>query len=150
MTLFFPFTGCGTNVMHDTEDYVYTNEIVFKTRDNVLVTLLQFRCVYEDKYIVSYEHGLQPIERYNGISISIDLFDGVNPFLEQFNFTRPWENLTLIWRCMKDQIIRHMKNCKNEEASISTIEFISNLKCSIHCNEMKSFLVSRKAFTIAT
>ena len=59
--------------MHDTEDYVYTNEIVFKTRDNVLVTLLQFRCVYEDKYIVSYEHGLQPIERYNGISISIDL-----------------------------------------------------------------------------
>ena len=67
MTLFFPFTGCGTNVMHDTEDYVYTNEIVFKTRDNVLVTLLQFRCVYEDKYIVSYEHGLQPIERYVNI-----------------------------------------------------------------------------------
>ena len=55
--------------MHDTEDYVYTNEIVFKTRDNVLVTLLQFRCVYEDKYIVSYEHGLQPIERYFKVKI---------------------------------------------------------------------------------
>ena len=63
MTLFFPFTSCGTNVVHDTEDFVYTNEVVMKTKDDYVITLLQFRCVYEDKYIVSYEHGLKPIER---------------------------------------------------------------------------------------
>ena len=34
-----------------------------KTADDYVITLLQFRCVYEDKYIVSYEHGLKPIER---------------------------------------------------------------------------------------
>ena len=40
------------------------NEVVMKTKDEYTITLLQFRCVYEDKYIVSYEHGLKPIERY--------------------------------------------------------------------------------------
>ena len=35
-----------------------------KTADDYVITLLQFRCVYEDKYIVSYEHGLKPIERF--------------------------------------------------------------------------------------
>ena len=58
LNLFFPFTDCGTNVVHDTEDYVYTNQVIFKTKDGVDLTLLQFRCVYEDNYIVSYETGL--------------------------------------------------------------------------------------------
>ena len=58
-----PTESCGTNVVHDTEDFVYTNEVVMKTADDYVITLLQFRCVYEDKYIVSYEHGLKPIER---------------------------------------------------------------------------------------
>ena len=64
LSIFFPFTGCGTNVVHDTEDYVYTNQIVLEQKKNNKITLLQFRCVYEDKYIVSYDQGILPVKRY--------------------------------------------------------------------------------------
>ena len=63
LSIFFPFTGCGTNVVHDTEDYVYTNQIVLEQGKNRKITLLQFRCVYEDKYIVSYDEGIMPVKR---------------------------------------------------------------------------------------
>merc|ERR1711935_3691 len=83
MTLFFPFTSCGTNVVHDTEDFVYTNEVVMKTKDEYVITLLQFRCVYEDKYTVSYEHGLKPIERtlqfhtqMGSFEVDMEMYDG--------------------------------------------------------------------------
>lgn len=54
LTLFNPFTACGTDLEHTSEDYIYTNEVVLDRRDgNGGTKLLEMRCVYEDKYIVS-------------------------------------------------------------------------------------------------
>lgn len=54
LSLFNPFTACGTSLDHTTEDYIYTNEVVLDRRDgNGATKLLEMRCVYEDKYIVS-------------------------------------------------------------------------------------------------
>ena len=37
MNLFFPFTDCGTNVVHDTEEYVYTNQVIFFIFEDLIV-----------------------------------------------------------------------------------------------------------------
>lgn len=52
LTLFSPFTGCETIVEHGEDDYVYSNEITFSGEDKK-ISIFQFRCIYEDKYIVS-------------------------------------------------------------------------------------------------
>jgi hypothetical protein len=36
-----------------------------KLEENRDLTLLHFRCVYEDKYIVSYNEGITPVKRYS-------------------------------------------------------------------------------------
>ena len=54
LSLFNPFDACGTILEHTSEDYIYTNEVVLDRRDGQGATkLLEMRCVYEDKYIVS-------------------------------------------------------------------------------------------------
>lgn len=54
LSLFNPFQACGTVLEHTSEDYIYTNEVVLDKRDGQGATkLLEMRCVYEDKYIVS-------------------------------------------------------------------------------------------------
>ena len=54
LSLFNPFQACGTLLEHTSEDYIYTNEVVLDKRDGQGATkLLEMRCVYEDKYIVS-------------------------------------------------------------------------------------------------
>jgi len=54
LSLFNPFDACGTELEHTSEDYIYTNEVVLDRRDgNGATKLLEMRCVYEDKYIVS-------------------------------------------------------------------------------------------------
>lgn len=54
LTVHSPFQACGTNLEHTSEDYIYTNEVVLDRRDgNGATKLLEMRCVYEDKYIVS-------------------------------------------------------------------------------------------------
>lgn len=52
LQIFAPFTSCGTNVEHGNDDFAYTNEVVFENNDKQL-SVFQFRCIYEDKYIVS-------------------------------------------------------------------------------------------------
>lgn len=52
LQIFAPFTSCGTVVEHGNDDYAYTNEVVFENADREL-SVFQFRCIYEDKYIVS-------------------------------------------------------------------------------------------------
>lgn len=52
LQIFAPFTSCGTIVEHGNDDYAYTNEVVFENADREL-SVFQFRCIYEDKYIVS-------------------------------------------------------------------------------------------------
>lgn len=52
LQIFTPFTSCGTVVEHGNDDYAYTNEVVFENADREL-SVFQFRCIYEDKYIVS-------------------------------------------------------------------------------------------------
>ena len=85
-----------------------------KTGDDYVITLLQFRCVYEDKYIVSYEHGLKPIER----SV-VDHFRLENlKALEHFNFTRKWVHSKLIWRCMMAQSMDRLRSFKRVVESI--------------------------------
>ncbi|CBY08929.1 unnamed protein product [Oikopleura dioica] len=75
LTLFFPFTSCGTNVVHDTEDFVYTNQIMLQLEKNRDLTLLHFRCVYEDKYIVSYNEGITPVKRTLQFDTQMGKFD---------------------------------------------------------------------------
>jgi len=54
LTVHSPFQACGTALEHTSEDYIYTNEVVLDRRDGHGATkLLEMRCVYEDKYIVS-------------------------------------------------------------------------------------------------
>lgn len=54
LTVHSPFQACGTSLEHTSEDYIYTNEVVLDRRDGHGATkLLEMRCVYEDKYIVS-------------------------------------------------------------------------------------------------
>lgn len=52
LQIFSPFDSCGTTVEHGSDDYAYTNEVVFENKDRTL-SVFQFRCIYEDKYIVS-------------------------------------------------------------------------------------------------
>lgn len=52
LQIFAPFDSCGTTVEHGSDDYAYTNEVVFANKDKTL-SVFQFRCIYEDKYIVS-------------------------------------------------------------------------------------------------
>lgn len=52
LQIFAPFTSCGTVVEHGSDDYAYTNEVVFENEEKSL-SVFQFRCIYEDKYIVS-------------------------------------------------------------------------------------------------
>jgi hypothetical protein len=52
LQIFAPFDSCGTTVEHGSDDYAYTNEVVFANKDKSL-SVFQFRCIYEDKYIVS-------------------------------------------------------------------------------------------------
>lgn len=60
--LFAPFNACFTKVEHETEDYVYSNEIYYNNGRNKLM-IFKWRCIYEDKYTVSLEHGITPITR---------------------------------------------------------------------------------------
>lgn len=60
--IFAPFDSCFTRVAHDTEDYVYSNEIFYNNGRNK-VMVFKWRCIYEDKYLVSVEHGIKPVER---------------------------------------------------------------------------------------
>jgi hypothetical protein len=54
LTIFSPFGGCGTTVEHGSDDYVYSNEVVYTGKNNGReISVFQFRCIYEDKYIVS-------------------------------------------------------------------------------------------------
>jgi hypothetical protein len=54
LNLYTPFTACGTILNHDTEDYIYTNQVVLDRNDGGLpMKLLEMRCVYEDKYVVT-------------------------------------------------------------------------------------------------
>lgn len=60
--IFAPFDSCYTRVEHETEDYVYSNEIYYNNgRQKVMI--FKWRCIYEDKYTVSYEHAITPIKR---------------------------------------------------------------------------------------
>jgi len=54
LNLYTPFTACGTLLNHGTEDYIYTNEVVIDKSDGKKpIKLVEMRCVYEDKYVVS-------------------------------------------------------------------------------------------------
>lgn len=57
LQIFAPFTSCGTVVEHGNDDYAYSNEVVFETLtangEERSLSVFQFRCIYEDKYIVS-------------------------------------------------------------------------------------------------
>ena len=44
--------------------FLFTSVIPLKLDKNRDLTLLHFRCVYEDKYIVSYNEGITPVKRY--------------------------------------------------------------------------------------
>jgi len=50
-------------LQHDTDDYLYTNDVVFTTSTTKLI-LLRLQCTYEDKYLVSAPFGLLPKIRY--------------------------------------------------------------------------------------
>jgi hypothetical protein len=60
--IFAPFDSCYTRVEHETEDYVYSNEIFYNNGRNKIM-IFKWRCIYEDKYTVSYEHAITPIKR---------------------------------------------------------------------------------------
>lgn len=91
LSIFFPFTGCGTNVVHDTEDYVYTNQIMLEQTKNRKLTLLQFRCVYEDKYIVSYEEGIMPVKRY-----VLNIYENIYNWFEIITVSKRTDSLSLV------------------------------------------------------
>ena len=41
---------------------MYSNEIFYNNGRNK-VMVFKWRCIYEDKYLVSVEHGIKPVER---------------------------------------------------------------------------------------
>jgi len=55
LSLYHPFTSCGTDLQHTTEDYIYTNLVVLDKKNGagVILDILEMRCIYEDKYVVS-------------------------------------------------------------------------------------------------
>lgn len=62
--VFPPFTGCGTRVQHDTEDYVYSNDIFYSSKKtNKRSVIFKWRCVYEDKYNVTLDFAIKPVKR---------------------------------------------------------------------------------------
>lgn len=82
LTLFAPFEACGTVLDHTTEDYIYTNEVVLDRRDgNGAAKLLEIRCVYEDKYVVSSgpitptKNTLSFQTEYGNFSTDMTLYD---------------------------------------------------------------------------
>uniref|UniRef100_H2YU41 ZP domain-containing protein n=1 Tax=Ciona savignyi TaxID=51511 RepID=H2YU41_CIOSA len=62
LTLWPPYTGCGTSVQHETDDYVYSNTVMFTTSTSNTV-VMNMQCRYEDKYVVSSDIGLTPYVR---------------------------------------------------------------------------------------
>jgi len=60
--IFAPFDSCYTRVEHESEDYVYSNEIFYNNGRNK-VMIFKWRCIYEDKYTVSVQHAITPVKR---------------------------------------------------------------------------------------
>ena len=77
--IFAPFQMCNTEVIHQSEgnwfeqcspglitdlDYVYRNEIYYKPSPNAEPQLIfKWKCTYEDKYQVSLDFAIKPVQR---------------------------------------------------------------------------------------
>lgn len=62
--IFAPFQMCNTQVIHQSEDYVYRNEIYYKPSPNAEPQLIfKWKCTYEDKYQVSLDFAIKPVQR---------------------------------------------------------------------------------------
>lgn len=78
----YEFERCGTHLDHDTEDYIYTNQVVLDRKDgNGPTKLLEMRCVYEDQYIVSSgpirptKNTLSFTTEYGNFETTMELYD---------------------------------------------------------------------------
>jgi len=72
--IFAPFNSCFTKVEHETEDYVFSNQIYYNTTRQA-TEVFKWRCIYEDKYTVSYEHAITPIKRTLSFTTEKGQFD---------------------------------------------------------------------------
>lgn len=62
--IFAPFTACNTQIQHETEDYIYENDIFFKSgADSPPTLIFKWKCTYEDQYVVSADFAIKPVER---------------------------------------------------------------------------------------
>ena len=62
--IFAPFTMCNTQVKHETEDYIYENDIYYKNaHDAEPKVIFKWKCTYEDQYQVSLNFAIKPVSR---------------------------------------------------------------------------------------
>ncbi|XP_076813818.1 pancreatic secretory granule membrane major glycoprotein GP2-like [Clavelina lepadiformis] len=63
LTLYPPYTECGTELSHDTGNYLYSNTIVFSSGTLMRQGLYTIKCDYDDKYNVTADISLKPVIR---------------------------------------------------------------------------------------
>ncbi|CAG5094392.1 Oidioi.mRNA.OKI2018_I69.XSR.g13515.t1.cds [Oikopleura dioica] len=71
----FTFTILATDHSVLVARFSFTSVNPLKLDKNRDLTLLHFRCVYEDKYIVSYNEGITPVKRTLQFDTKMGKFD---------------------------------------------------------------------------
>ncbi|CAK8684957.1 unnamed protein product [Clavelina lepadiformis] len=80
VTLKQPFVGCGTTMQSEDGNYVYHNRLYLDTTRNTsmgnreLTVLLDWTCVYQSKYNISFEDGITGVENRPEVEVGYGKF----------------------------------------------------------------------------